>query len=49
MNIFKKKHLNKIAVFVFNQSSAHASKGNRALNAFTINLKEEGILLPQKV
>jgi hypothetical protein len=46
MNIFKEKHLNKVAVFVFNQLSAHVNKGDRALNAFIINLKEEGVSLP---
>jgi hypothetical protein len=46
MNVFKEKHLNKVAVFVFDQSSAHASKEDRALNAFTINLREESVLLP---
>jgi hypothetical protein len=45
MNIFKKKHLNKVAVFVFDQLSAYTSKGDRALNAFIINL-EKGVLLP---
>jgi hypothetical protein len=45
MDIFEKKHLNKITVFVFNQLSAHANKENRALNAFIINLKKEGVPL----
>jgi len=49
IDIFKEKHPNKVAVFVFDQSSAHASKGDRALNAFAINLREEGAPLPQKV
>jgi hypothetical protein len=49
INIFEEKHPNKVAVFVFNQSSAHASKGSRALNAFSMNLREGGAPLPQKV
>jgi hypothetical protein len=49
MNIFKEKHLNKVAVFVFDQSSAHVSKEDGALNAFIMNLKEGGVSLPQKV
>jgi hypothetical protein len=46
MDIFEEKHLNKVAVFVFNQSSAHASKEDRALNAFIVNLEEESVSLP---
>jgi hypothetical protein len=46
MNIFEEKHLNKVAVFVFDQSSAYASKGDGALNAFTMNLEEGGVPLP---
>jgi hypothetical protein len=46
MDIFEEKHPNKVAVFVFDQSSAHASKGDRALNAFTMNLGEGGVPLP---
>jgi hypothetical protein len=49
INIFEEKHPNKVAVFVFDQSSAHASKGSGALNAFAINLGEGGAPLPQKV
>jgi len=49
INIFEEKHPNKVAVFIFNQLSAYASKGSRALNAFTINLGEGGAPLPQKV
>jgi hypothetical protein len=45
MNIFEEKHLNKIAVFVFNQLSAYTNKKDKALNAFTINLKEKGVPL----
>ncbi|PVH68822.1 hypothetical protein DL98DRAFT_542103 [Cadophora sp. DSE1049] len=48
ITIFEEKHPNKIGVFVFNQSSAYASKGSRALNAFTINLGKGGALFPQK-
>jgi hypothetical protein len=46
MDIFKEKHLNKITVFVFDQLSAHVNKEDRALNAFTMNLKEGGVSLP---
>ncbi|KAH7327454.1 hypothetical protein BKA65DRAFT_406498, partial [Rhexocercosporidium sp. MPI-PUGE-AT-0058] len=46
INIFEEKHPNKVAVFVFNQSSAHASKGDGALNAFAINLRKGGAPLP---
>ncbi|PVH67649.1 hypothetical protein DL98DRAFT_639483 [Cadophora sp. DSE1049] len=49
IDIFEEKHPNKVAVFVFDQSSAHASKGDGALNAFTMNLGEGGALLPQKI
>ena len=49
INIFEEKHPNKVAVFIFNQSSTYTSKGSRALNAFTINLGEGGAPLPQKV
>jgi hypothetical protein len=49
INIFEKKHLNKVAVFVFDQSSAHASKGEGTLNAFNMNLGEDGASLSQKV
>jgi hypothetical protein len=49
IDIFEEKHPNKVAVFVFDQSSAHASKGSRALNAFAMNLGEGGAPLPQKV
>jgi hypothetical protein len=41
--------LNKIAVFIFDQLSAHASKGDRALNAFAMNLREGKASLSQKV
>ena len=49
INIFEEKHPNKVAVFIFDQSSAHASKGSGALNAFAMNLGEGGAPLPQKV
>jgi len=49
INIFEEKHPNKVAIFVFDQLSAHASKGSGALNAFTINLSEGEAPLPQKV
>jgi hypothetical protein len=49
IDIFEEKHPNKVAVFVFDQSSAHASKGSGALNAFAMNLREGGAPLPQKV
>jgi hypothetical protein len=45
MDIFKEKHLNKITVFVFDQLSAYVNKEDGALNAFTINLKEESVFL----
>ncbi|PVH67342.1 hypothetical protein DL98DRAFT_443907, partial [Cadophora sp. DSE1049] len=46
IDIFEEKHPNKTIVFIFNQSSAYASKGDGALNAFTMNIKEGGVLLP---
>jgi hypothetical protein len=49
IDIFEEKHPNKIVVFVFDQSSAHASKGSGALNAFAMNLGEGGAPLLQKV
>ena len=49
IDIFEEKHPNKVAVFVFDQLSAHASKGSGALNAFAINLGEGEAPLPQKV
>jgi hypothetical protein len=49
IDIFEEKHPNKTAVFIFDQSSAHASKGDGALNAFAMNLSEGGAPLPQKV
>ncbi|PVH67278.1 hypothetical protein DL98DRAFT_444045, partial [Cadophora sp. DSE1049] len=48
IDIFEEKHPNKIAVFVFNQSSAHASHGDGALNAFTMNASEGGAAILQK-
>jgi hypothetical protein len=42
LDIFEKKHLNSVAVLVFDQSSAHASHGEGALNAFDINLNDRG-------
>jgi hypothetical protein len=45
MNIFEEKHLNKIAVFVFNQLSAYTNKKDGALNVFTMNLEEESVPL----
>ncbi|PVH70044.1 hypothetical protein DL98DRAFT_621037, partial [Cadophora sp. DSE1049] len=47
-NIFEEKHPNKTAVFVFDQSSAHASHGDGALNAFTMNASEGGAAIPQR-
>jgi hypothetical protein len=49
IDIFEEKHPNKVAVFIFDQSSAHASKGDGALNAFAMNLGEGGASLSQKV
>jgi hypothetical protein len=37
LDIFEQKHLNCIAVLIFDQSSVHASHGEGALNAFGIN------------
>ena len=42
LDIFEKKHLDCIVVLVFNQSSAHASHREGALNAFDINLSDRG-------
>jgi hypothetical protein len=42
IDIFKKKHVDCTGVFVFDQSSAHASHGEGALNAFSMNLFEGG-------
>jgi len=41
--------LNKVAVFVFDQSNAYANKKDKVLNAFAINLEEGETPLPQKV
>jgi hypothetical protein len=49
INIFKEKHFNKVAIFVFDQLSAYASKEEGVLNAFNINLEEGGAFLLQKV
>ena len=42
LNIFELKHLNCIAVLVFDQSFAHALYSEGALNAFNINLNNGG-------
>jgi hypothetical protein len=42
LDIFEKKYPNYIAVLIFDQSSAHASHGEGALNAFDINLSNRG-------
>jgi hypothetical protein len=42
LNIFKLKHPNCTVVLMFDQSSAHASRGEGALNAFDINLSDRG-------
>jgi hypothetical protein len=42
LDIFELKHPDCIAVLVFDQSSAHASHGEGALNAFDINLNDRG-------
>jgi uncharacterized protein with von Willebrand factor type A (vWA) domain len=42
LDIFEKKHPDYTAVLVFDQSSAHASHGEGALNAFEINLSDRG-------
>jgi hypothetical protein len=42
LDIFEKKHPDCIAVLVFDQSSAHASHEEGALNAFKMNLTSKG-------
>jgi len=42
LDIFEEKHIDCVAVLVFDQSSAHASHGEGALNAFDINLTDGG-------
>ena len=42
LDIFELKHLNYIIVLVFDQSFAHASHKEGALNAFDINLSNRG-------
>lgn len=42
IDIFEQQHPGCIAVFVFDQSSAHNSHGEGALNAFTMNLNDGG-------
>jgi hypothetical protein len=42
LDIFEKKHPDCVAVLVFDQSSAHASHGDGALNAFSMNLSNGG-------
>jgi len=42
LNIFEKKYPDCTAVLVFDQSSAHASHGDGALNAFSMNLADRG-------
>jgi hypothetical protein len=48
LEIFEKKHPNCIAVLVFDQSFAHASHREGALNAFDINLMDGGKKLTPK-
>jgi hypothetical protein len=49
IDIFEEKYPNKVAVFIFDQSSAHVNKREGALNAFNMNLGEGGASLSQKV
>ena len=42
LNIFEVKHPNYTVVLVFDQSFAHVSHGEGALNAFNINLGDRG-------
>jgi hypothetical protein len=43
LDIFEQKHPNCIAVLIFDQSSAHASHGEGALNAFNMNKAPGGV------
>jgi hypothetical protein len=43
LNIFEQKHLNYIAVLIFNQSFAHALYSEDALNVFSINKALGGV------
>ena len=43
LDIFEKKHPNCVAVLIFDQSSAHASHGEGALNAFAMNKSPGGV------
>jgi hypothetical protein len=47
LDIFEQKHPGCVAVLIFDQSSAHNSHGNGALNAFNMNLSPGGKQLPQ--
>ena len=47
IQIFSRIHPDCVAVFVFDQSSAHQSHGDGALNAFNMNLAPGGKPLPQ--
>jgi hypothetical protein len=40
--VFEKAHPNCITLFIFDQSSAHASLGSDALKAFEINKSDGG-------
>ncbi|CZT53503.1 uncharacterized protein RSE6_15113 [Rhynchosporium secalis] len=48
IDIFEERYPNKIPVFIFDQSSAHASHREGALDAFRMNLTEGGVPEPQK-
>jgi hypothetical protein len=43
LDIFEKKHPNYIAILIFDQSLAHASHGEGALNAFNMNKSPSGV------
>jgi hypothetical protein len=43
LDIFEQKHPNCIAILIFDQSSAHASHGEGALNAFGMNKAPGGV------
>jgi hypothetical protein len=42
IEVFEKAHLNCVALFIFDQSSAHASLGPDALKAFEKNKSDGG-------
>jgi hypothetical protein len=42
IEVFEKAHINCVALFIFDQSSAHASLGHDALKAFEMNKSNGG-------